>query len=248
MPSTTYTTSAHSEDEDTEQEEELEEEEEEEEQPFQFWIRTAPHPSTKSSASRFNSYYLRHAGHGSNGVILALNPPKFMYSEMDDDPSDDVASEKSNNTRQSSGTQSLSRYSERNGNAFGGDVAGGKVVFKSWKKKESKKEWRLHLKGIKEFGKDSERRNRDMWAPVEIVEKDEQKDTDGDDGFSFALHKNSVDEILVHKEVKGFVVCEWALGYPQLFWLTDAFEEGKLPEFCQRVLLVREDFEIELAD
>jgi hypothetical protein len=250
MPSTSYTTSAHSEDEDTEQEHssEEEEEEEEDEQPSQFWIRTGPHPSTKSSASRFNSYYLRHAGHGSNAVILALNPPKFMYSEIDDGSADDIASEKSFRSRQSSGTTSLSRYSERNGHAFGGDVNGGKVVFKSWKKKERGMEWRFHLKGIKDFGSESEKRNREMWAPVEIVEKDEEEDTDGDDGFSFALHKNGMDEVLVHREVKGFVVCEWTLGYPQLFWLTDAFEEGKLPEFCQRVLLVREDFEVELAD
>jgi hypothetical protein len=258
MPSTAYTTSAHSEEEDTEQEqssgeeeeeqEEVEEEEEEEEQPSQFWIRTGPHPSTKSSASRFNSYYLRHAGHGSNAVILALNPPKFMYSEMDDEEIADLASKKPKKSRRPPGTRSLSRYSEKNGAAFGGDVSGGKLTFKSWKQKEKGREWRLHLKGMKEFGKDSEKKNREMWAPVEIVEKDEEEDTDGDDGFSFALHKNGIDEVLVHKEVKGFVVCEWTLGYPQLFWLTDAFQEGKLPEFCQRVLLVREDFEVELAD
>lgn len=254
MPSTNYTTSAHSEEADTEQEhsseEEEEEEEPEEEQSSQFFIRTGPHPSTKSSASRFNSYYLRHASHGSNAVILALNPPKFMYSEMDDGSADKIASEKSFRSRQSSGTQSQSRYSERNGHAFGGDVDGGKLIFKSWKQKEKNKEWRFHLKGMKEFGSQSEKRNREMWAPVEIVEKgtDEDEDGNGDDGFSFALHKNGVDEVLVHKEVKGFIVCEWTLGYPQLFWLTDAFEEGKLPEFCQRVLLVREDFEVELAD
>jgi hypothetical protein len=247
MPSSTYKTSVHSGEEDTEQEPSSEEEEEEE-QPFQFWLRTGPHPSTKSSASRFNSYYLRHAGHGSNAVILALNPPKFMYSEMEEHIPEDAASEKSSKSRQSSGTRSLARYSEKGGHAFGGDVSGGKIVFKSWKKKDRNREWRLHLKGIKEFGKDSEKRNKDMWAPVEIVEKDEEEDTDGDDWFSFALHKNGLDEVLVHKEIKGFVVCEWALGYPQLFWLTDAFEEGKLPEFCQRVLLVREDFEVELAD
>jgi len=88
-------------------------------------------------------------------------------------------------------------------------------------------------------------------APVEIREvtsETEEEDDAGGDGFSFALHRNSLDEVLVHKEVKGFIVCEWALGYPQLFWLTDAFQEGKLPEFCQRVLVVREDFEVEVVD
>ncbi|QDS72620.1 hypothetical protein FKW77_002165 [Venturia effusa] len=254
MPSSKYTTSAHSEEEDTEQEHSEQEEEQEgeeaEEQPYQFFIRTGPHPSTKSSASRFNSYYLRHASHGSNAVILALNPPKFMYSEMDESSTDAPNSRNSSRSRQSSGTQSQARYSERHGHAFGGDVKGGKLIFKSWKSKDKGKEWRFHLKGLKEFGSQSEKRNREMWAPVEIVEKDTDDDEggDGDDGFSFALHKNGMEEVLVHKEVKGFIVCEWTLGYPQLFWLTDAFEEGKLPEFCQRVLLIREDFEVELVD
>jgi hypothetical protein len=42
----------------------------------------------------------------------------------------------------------------------------------------------------------------------------------------------------------GWMVCQWSLGHPQLFWISDALKEqkngGQLPEFCERVRIVRE--------
>jgi hypothetical protein len=93
-----------------------------------------------------------------------------------------------------------------------------------------------------------------MWAPVHIVEG-----VVGDSGFTFSPSSSTSAstrevaveegatakvvgkegeqgvEVLIHPEVKGWMMCSWALGHAQLFWLTDAFEEGKLPGFCERV-------------
>lgn len=95
-----------------------------------------------------------------------------------------------------------------------------------------------------------------MWAPVHVVEG-----AVGDNGFTFSCSASASasagdavegttptrrdaggkegNEVLVHPEVRGWMICPWALGHAQLFWLTDAFEQGKLPEFCERVEIVR---------
>jgi hypothetical protein len=109
------------------------------------------------------------------------------------------------------------------------------MVFTTWRPQDSGREWGFLLEGRKEYGKGSERGNRDMWAPVHINEGVGI----GDSGFSFSVENGR--EVLVHEEVKGWVVCPWAMGYPQLFWLTNAFEEGKLPDFFERVDIVREE-------
>lgn len=38
---------------------------------------------------------------------------------------------------------------------------------------------------------------------------------------------------------RGWMVCEWSLGHPQLFWVTGALQSN-LPPFCERVAIIRE--------
>jgi len=94
-----------------------------------------------------------------------------------------------------------------------------------------------------------------MWAPVWIEEGEGVGDTDFKfipdgskpsnaqiqdkaEGSEAAIRDN---EVLLHPDSKGWVVCPWAMGHPQLFYLTDAFVEGKLPDFCERVSIIREE-------
>jgi hypothetical protein len=171
-----------------------------------FWLKTAPHPLSPSP-SKFTNLYLRHASSGSPSVVLTPAPPKFLRSH-------------------------LGPNSKEDGNI---ESQGSRIILTTWRPQDAGREWGLLLEGRTEYGKGSERVNRDMWAPVHIQEGVGI----GDTGFSFAGEKEK--EVLVHEEVKGWVVCPWALGHPQLFWLTDAFEEGKLPDFCDRVDVIREE-------
>lgn len=79
------------------------------------------------------------------------------------------------------------------------------------------------------------------WEAVEMLEGK------GDEGFSFEAEEGGKDEVLIWKsngleqgvDWKGWMVCEWEHGHPQLFWVTSLLK-GELPSFCQRVQLVRE--------
>lgn len=79
------------------------------------------------------------------------------------------------------------------------------------------------------------------WEKVEIVENG------GTEGLRFSKSTDSSHpEILVcvmeeagENLWKGWMVCDWASGHPQLFWVTDKLK-GVLPPFCQRVQIVRE--------
>jgi len=79
------------------------------------------------------------------------------------------------------------------------------------------------------------------WEKVEIV------DREGSDGLLFTQgEEGSVEEVLEFEEElagervwKGWMVCEWAHGYPQLFWVTHKLNR-ELPSFCHRVQVVRE--------
>ena len=76
---------------------------------------------------------------------------------------------------------------------------------------------------------ESEAGKRSGWEKVEIVENASGVELEGV-------------EMLEGKEVegwKGWMVCEWATGHPQLFWVTDELK-SELPEFCERVAIVRE--------
>lgn len=77
------------------------------------------------------------------------------------------------------------------------------------------------------------------WENVDIVENG------GSDGLVFVTRGS--EEVLEFDETddageliwRGWMVCEWAQGYPQLFWVTDRLK-GELPAFCHRVRIVRE--------
>lgn len=84
----------------------------------------------------------------------------------------------------------------------------------------------------------TDRKQRAGWEHVEIVEDG------GSDGLYFATDEK--EEVLEFDEVdegekvwKGWMVCDWAHGHPQLFWMTDKLK-GELPTFCHRVQIVRE--------
>ncbi len=78
------------------------------------------------------------------------------------------------------------------------------------------------------------------WEEVQIVEGE------ADPGFAWCSDDQPDGrEVLEHKGKEancswaGWMVCEWCHGHPQLFWVTSNLK-GELPDFCERVVLVRE--------
>lgn len=77
------------------------------------------------------------------------------------------------------------------------------------------------------------------WEKVEIVEDG------GSDGLLFTKgEEDPKEEVLEFEEElagervwKGWMVCDWARGYPQLFWVTHKLS-SELPSFCHRVQIV----------
>ncbi|KAG0649250.1 hypothetical protein D0Z07_4160 [Hyphodiscus hymeniophilus] len=79
------------------------------------------------------------------------------------------------------------------------------------------------------------------WEKVEIVERegsDKLLFTGGEEG-SVKEVLECEEEFAEEKVWKGWMVCDWAHGYPQLFWVTHKLN-GELPSFCHRVQIVRE--------
>lgn len=118
----------------------------------------------------------------------------------------------------------------------------GHQLFKSWKHPD--KTWAFRLvdqESIQEKLKSAPTSNTNlpMWSTVEIREG-----PDADRGFAFqddASGSSLSSPSLVNVHSKGWIICEWAYGYPQLFYLTAAYDEAKsLPSFCERVSLVKE--------
>jgi hypothetical protein len=74
-----------------------------------------------------------------------------------------------------------------------------------------------------------------MWEKVEITEND------ANNSLHFAVAADGTEVLEGNKELgwRGWVVSYWSLDHPQLFWLTEAWK-GELPEFCERVQIVRE--------
>lgn len=79
------------------------------------------------------------------------------------------------------------------------------------------------------------------WERVEIVEDGgsegfvlKERESDGVKLLESAM-KDEEDELVW----KGWVVCEWSTGHPQLFWVTHK-SKAALPEFCTRVDVVQE--------
>jgi hypothetical protein len=79
------------------------------------------------------------------------------------------------------------------------------------------------------------------WEKVEIVENGGSQKL----SFSKAGGGNGEDFLEYAEQEagenvwKGWMVCDWAHGHPQLFWVTDQLQ-GELPKFCHRVQIVRE--------
>lgn len=78
------------------------------------------------------------------------------------------------------------------------------------------------------------------WENVEIVEDGGTEglffsggDVNNQSGLEYG------EEEAEGKIWKGWMVCDWAHGHPQLFWVTDKLK-GELPAFCHRVQIVRE--------
>lgn len=79
------------------------------------------------------------------------------------------------------------------------------------------------------------------WEKVEIVEDG------GSEGFRICQSSEDKEvETLeydgLHSGEKiwiGWMVCDWAHGHPQLFWVTNQLK-AELPSFCHRVQVVRE--------
>ena len=95
---------------------------------------------------------------------------------------------------------------------------------------------------------------RARWESVQIVEDESDVDVGysfGEDGTlrwdsrakSTDLHEETSDEL--EDGWKGWMVCEWSLGHPQLFWITSNLVptdklSDELPASCERVDIVKE--------
>ena len=91
------------------------------------------------------------------------------------------------------------------------------------------------------------------WEEVSIVSKDvEVDDKVGNKGFIWEIDEEGREILRFGKEVygkeegvkaewKGWMVCTWMLGHPQLFWVTGlSIKEEEMPSSCERVDIVRE--------
>lgn len=115
------------------------------------------------------------------------------------------------------------------------DEEKGHQLFTSWKHPDLT--WSLRLADKDRL--DSSFVNRPLWSAVEIYQE-----PGADDGFSFtSVTKDNPRQELIDTSIKGWMVCEWNYGLPQLFYLTEAFDETKhtLPSSCQRVTLAKSD-------
>ena len=189
-----------------------------------YQIKTVAHPSAPAgSPTKYANRYLRLHGGGINAIMVMPSPPVFLRGHFEPSPSATATSE-SDGATQNNNTLTETRGSQH---------------WTSWKPEHQGRVWGLELKG---------RGDKARWQPAEIVEHG------GDECFLFKTDEGNGEE-LVHvpieaglgssagsegtNEWKGWMVCEWAHGHPQLFWVTQHLTEP-LPEFCERVILVKE--------
>jgi len=115
---------------------------------------------------------------------------------------------------------------------FANEAAQAGVKFTSWLPKHADKFWGVVLR--------SEGAGKAGWERVEIAEDEveqklrivQQRGTESMEAI----------EVLDGSDIEdwtGWIVCEWSLGHPQLFWTTKALQEP-LPDFCERVIIMRE--------
>ena len=107
------------------------------------------------------------------------------------------------------------------------------VGFTSWAPRHAGRKWGLVLR--------TEGGGKAGWERVDIVDDGE------DNSLRFVVSEpgtgggdpGAVETLDGAESWTGWMVCQWSLGHPQLFWITDQLQ-GELPEFCERVRLVRE--------
>ncbi len=101
----------------------------------------------------------------------------------------------------------------------------------SWAPRHAARKWGLILKhdGFNGTG----------WERVEIAENA----IDGSLKFepSAMVKTDGAGEVALTggKEWKGWIICQWSLGYPQLFWVTDQLK-SEVPDFFEKVRIIRE--------
>ncbi|OIW34580.1 hypothetical protein CONLIGDRAFT_638930 [Coniochaeta ligniaria NRRL 30616] len=125
-------------------------------------------------------------------------------------------------------TQSSPKFLRAN---MADDTTGAGVDFTSWAPQHTGRKWSLVLGNSNSTA---------LWEPVEIAEDR------SDMSLKFgSVAAEGVEEMGVGDELRGgerwtgWMVCEWSLGHPQLFWITDQLGDRSLPDFCERVRLVR---------
>ena len=111
------------------------------------------------------------------------------------------------------------------------------VDFTSWAPQHAGRKWGLRLSNG-----DHDGTTMAGWERVEIAENKGDRNV----RFTHVGSEGTTDGVLGGDELIGgdgwasWMVCEWSLGYPQLFWITEQLRDGKLPYFCERVRLVKE--------
>ncbi|KAK3941019.1 hypothetical protein QBC46DRAFT_383868 [Diplogelasinospora grovesii] len=187
-------------------------------EPDQFFLKTAPFFPDREG--RFTGgMYLRQHSIDNPSVVLSPDPPKYLRANVSE-------------------------------NGLG-------VEFSSWAQRHAGRQWGLVLK--------SESAHKAGWERVEIIMEGEideslvfakttkpgpngSNDDSGDVGMEESeeeggkereREEEEEEELVDGDGWKGWMACQWSLGHPQLFWIT-AELKGELPEFCERVRIVRE--------
>ncbi|KAF2498080.1 hypothetical protein BU16DRAFT_333636 [Lophium mytilinum] len=176
---------------------------------------------SRTGAAKYDSLYIRLHGNGVDDVVLTAAPPVFLRA-----------------------------YDELATSAASTEPRGGTAV-KFISTKSGDRQWSLALGRPREFV---------GWEPVQIVAAAEDDgEREGEAGARWVQKEGPSQEYeALEWDVgssegdgkgvwKGWMVCEWVHGHPQLFWVTGMLDSrGKeldLPGFCERVELVREGVE-----
>jgi hypothetical protein len=110
-------------------------------------------------------------------------------------------------------------------------AAGAGIDVTSWAPQHTGREWGLVL----ENGTSTA-----LWEPVEIAEDKSDMNLTFETVTADGTDQTGFKEMLRGGERwTGWMVCEWSLGHPQLFWITDQLGDGELPGFCERVRLAK---------
>lgn len=191
--------------------------------PGQFFLKTEALPG--APAGQFSGLYLRQYSAANPAVVLTPTAPKFLRANVAD-----VA-------------------------------AGAGVEFTSWAPRHAGRKWSLVLGnsdsealwetvGIVEDKADKGLRFVPTTPTGDVGEVEHGgKEDKGDKDLRIRTvstpNKPGADEGGPEAELrgcqgwKGWMVCEWSLGHPQLFWVTEHMGDRELPVCCERVRLVR---------